>query len=67
MSTTDTGWADLEIWLRYPSADWFLNDAVLGCLTTDTVHEVLDDYGIAFTFENQKRLKRAIDSALHED
>ena len=38
---------ELRKWLRSSDADWFLDDAVLGCLSTNIVLEVAEDYGVS--------------------
>lgn len=56
----------VEEWLRSSHAYSVLDDAVYGALLTDTVQELLEDYGLEWTRENRQWFRRALDSALGE-
>jgi hypothetical protein len=59
-------WADLRVWLNGRNGEWFVDDAVYGSLPTHTTQEILEDFGIAWTKANRKRLWREIDRVLEE-
>ena len=66
----DTGarmeWEALDNWLCSREADWLLDDAVLGCLPTYAVEEVLADFGIENSRDSRRRFSRSVNETLGE-
>lgn len=58
------GWAALRDWLRKPSADFLLDEAVMGSLPAYEAEEILVDYGIPATAANLRRFGVEINAAL---
>jgi hypothetical protein len=63
-------WKALEAWMVNPRSnirrDCILDDAVLGCLQTNEVHELLEDYGIEFNKGSISRFGMLLDKAITE-
>jgi hypothetical protein len=45
---------------------WIVDDAVVGCLLTDTALDFLADFGLGDTTFNRRLLNRAINRAIDE-
>ena len=64
--TSKQRWNDLDRWLRSPNGDHVLDDAVLGSLTVDEVHELLEDYGLPTDRTAVRMFAGLLDAALAE-
>jgi len=64
-------WQEVEDWLHAYNGDDFrdsiLDDAVLGCLTTNAMDEVLEDFGFIVSNKTRAKLGQVIDKALREN